>query len=79
VRIGLHTGEVMRHDRDLYGKNVVLAARVAALADGGEILVSQIVKELTDSAGDLRFDQGRHVELRGLQGTRRVYSIEWRP
>jgi class 3 adenylate cyclase len=77
VRMGLHTGEVMRHDGDLYGKNVVLAARVTDLADGGQILVSQIVKELTDSAGDLRFDEGRDVELRGLQGMRRVYRLDW--
>jgi class 3 adenylate cyclase len=77
VRIGLHTGEVMRHDGDLYGRNVVLAARVTNLANGGEILVSQIVKELTDSAGDLRFDEGRDVELRGLQGMKRVYAVDW--
>jgi class 3 adenylate cyclase len=77
VRIGLHTGEVMRHDGDLYGKNVVMAARVASLAQGGQIPVTQVVKELTDSAGDLRFDQGRDVELRGLQGMRRVYELDW--
>jgi class 3 adenylate cyclase len=77
VRMGLHTGEVMRHDGDLYGRNVILAARVTDLAEGGQILVSQIVKELTDSAGDLRFDQGRDVELQGLQGMRRVYALDW--
>jgi class 3 adenylate cyclase len=77
VRIGMHTGEVMRHDGDLYGKNVVMAARVADLAEGGQILVSSIVKELTDSAGDLRYDEGREVEVRGLQGPRRVYAVGW--
>jgi class 3 adenylate cyclase len=78
VRLGLHTGEVVRDDGDLFGRNVILAARVAAEAKGGEILVSSVVKELTESGGDLVFDDGRDVELRGLNRTYRLYSVDWR-
>jgi class 3 adenylate cyclase len=78
VRLGLHTGEVVRDDGDLFGRNVILAARVAAEAKGGEILVSSVVKELTDSGGDLVFDEGRDVELRGLNRTYRLYAVDWR-
>ncbi len=75
VRIGLHTGEAIREHADFYGKNVVLAARIAAHARGGEILASAVVKELTDSAGDLGFEDERDVQLAGLAGTHRVYSV----
>lgn len=66
VRIGLHTGEVIREDDDFYGKNVVLAARIAAQAQPGEILASAVVKQLVESAGDIRFGEAREVELKGL-------------
>jgi class 3 adenylate cyclase len=78
IRIGLHTGEVVREDGDLFGRNVILAARIAAEATGGEILVSSLVKELTDSGGDLNFDDGREVELRGLTKPYRLYTVDWR-
>jgi class 3 adenylate cyclase len=78
IRIGLHTGEVVREDGDLFGRNVILAARIAAEATGGEILVSSLVKELTDSGGDLDFDEGREVELRGLTKPYRLYTVDWR-
>ncbi len=41
VRMGLHTGEVIAEEGDFFGKNVILAARIAAQANGGEILVSE--------------------------------------
>jgi class 3 adenylate cyclase len=75
LRIGLHTGEAIREEADFYGKNVVLAARIADQARGGEILASAVVKELTESGGDVRFENERELELDGLTGTHRVYRI----
>lgn len=75
LRIGLHTGEALREEADFYGKNIVLAARIADQARGGEILVSAVVKELTESAGDVSFENEREVELDGLAGTHRVYNV----
>lgn len=75
LRIGLHTGEAIREEADFYGKNVVFAARVADEACGGEILASSVVKQLTESAGDLRFENERELELDGLTGTHRVYNV----
>jgi class 3 adenylate cyclase len=75
VRIGLHTGEAIRQESDFYGKNVVVAARIADQARGGEILASSVVKQLTESAGDVGFEDGREVELAGLAGTHVVYTI----
>ena len=75
LRIGLHTGEAIRQEADFYGKNVVMAARIADHARGGEILVSSVVKQLTESAGDIEFGAEREVELPGLAGTHTVYPV----
>jgi class 3 adenylate cyclase len=75
LRIGLHTGEALRQEADFYGKNVVLAARIADQAGGGEILASSVVKQLTESAGDVRFENQRDLELEGLAGTHTVYKV----
>jgi class 3 adenylate cyclase len=75
VRIGLHTGEAIREESDFYGKNVVVAARIADEATGGEIIASSVVKQLTESAGDVRFEDGREVELAGLSGMHTLYRV----
>src|SRR5436190_702173 len=71
LRIGLHTGEAIREEADFYGKNIVLAARIADQACGGEILASSVVKQLTESAGDLRFENEGELGVDGLAGTHR--------
>jgi class 3 adenylate cyclase len=78
VRMGLHTGEVLvDDDGDLFGKHVVVAARVAALAEGGEILVSSLVRRIAEARGDLPFVASRAVELRGIEGVEVVSSVDW--
>jgi class 3 adenylate cyclase len=68
VRIGLHTGEAIKEADDFYGKNVILAARIAGQAQGGEILVSSLLKELTESAGDIAFGEGAGGGAEGARG-----------
>jgi class 3 adenylate cyclase len=77
VRMGLHTGEAIRERDDFFGRNVVLAARIAAQAGGGEILVSAPLKELAEGAGDLTFGDPRELGLKGLSGTHTVHPVEW--
>jgi class 3 adenylate cyclase len=77
VRIGLHTGEVIEESGDYFGRNVILAARIADAAQRGEILASALVKELADSGGDLGFDVGREVELKGMSRPWRVHTVDW--
>jgi serine/threonine protein kinase/class 3 adenylate cyclase len=74
VRIGLHTGEAVRDGDDFYGRHVNFAARVAASAVGGEVLVSSLVRGLVAPAGEFAFDDGREVELKGITGRHRVYA-----
>jgi eukaryotic-like serine/threonine-protein kinase len=75
VRMGLHCGEAIAEEGDLFGRSVVLAARIAAQAVGGEILVSEALVERCLGTG-YAFDEGRELELKGLSGTHRVYRAE---
>jgi class 3 adenylate cyclase len=75
VRLGLHAGEAIRDGNDFLGGAVILAARIAQQAKGGEIVVSSVLKELCDLGGEFHFGQGRDVHLKGLTESRRVYSV----
>lgn len=76
VRIGIHMGRSVRRGDDLFGRNVAMAARVAAEAVGGEILVSQPVRDAVRDRDDIRFDEGRDVELKGFSGSYRLFAVE---
>jgi class 3 adenylate cyclase len=56
------------------GLAVVIGSRVSALARGGEVLVSQTVKDLVAGAGVELADRGEH-ELKGVPGTWRLYAV----
>jgi class 3 adenylate cyclase len=77
VRIGLHTGEPIKEADDFYGKAVIQAARIAADARGSEILVSSLVRDLTESSGEFEFGTPRDVVLKGLSGTHQVSPVLW--
>jgi class 3 adenylate cyclase len=74
IRAGLHTGEVTVAGGNARGVAVHAAARVAALAGPGEVLVSGTTRDLLDGSGLLFEDRGAH-ELRGLDGVRQVYAL----
>lgn len=77
LRIGAHMGTSVRRGDDLFGRNVAMAARVAALASGGEILVSAAVHEAVDDRDDISLGERRDVELKGLSGTHAVYPVSF--
>jgi adenylate cyclase len=75
VRIGIHMGKSVRRGDDLFGRNVAMAARVAAQAEGGEILVSEVVRDAVAEHEDIGFDDGRDAELKGFGGSHRLYAV----
>jgi len=77
VRMGLHVGEAINESSDYFGKAVIQAARIATLAQGGQILVSSTLHDLAANAGDLRFAPAGEKELKGLAGTHRIFEILW--
>jgi class 3 adenylate cyclase len=77
IRVGLNAGEPIEEDGDLFGSTVILAARIAAKAEGGEILVADTVRGLCSGKGFLFADRGDHV-MKGFEEPARIYEINWR-
>jgi adenylate cyclase len=76
VRIGLNAGEPIAEDNDLFGASVIMAARAAAKAEGGQILVTNVVRELVAGKGFLFADAGA-FELRGFEDPVKLYLLRW--
>jgi class 3 adenylate cyclase len=74
VRAGLHTGEVEVVGDDVRGVAVHEAARIAAAASSGEILVSATTSQLASGSG-LTFENRGELTFKGLEGARTVYSV----
>ena len=79
IRVGMHTGEVIVEDGDLFGHHVHLASRIASQATGGEILVSSLTKALLETRGDVRFGEPREVQLKGITASQTVHPVLWGP
>jgi len=77
VRVGLNAGEPIEEDGDLFGATVILAARIAARAEGGEILVADTVRGLCSGKGFLFADRGEFV-AKGFEDPVRVFEVRWR-
>ena len=79
--VGLNAGEPIAEDdpdgrSDLFGTAVIEAARIAAAAKGGEILVSNVVRQLAKGKDFLFADRGE-VALRGFDEPVRLYEVRW--
>ena len=77
VRIGLNAGEPIAEDDDLYGTAVNLAARIAAQAEGGEILASEAVRQIV-AGKKFPFSDRGETALRGFEDRVRIYQMSWR-
>jgi class 3 adenylate cyclase len=77
VRIGLNAGEPIAEAEDLFGTAVNMAARIAGQAEGGQILVANVVRELAAGKGFLFADRGE-VVIRGFEDPVRLYEVRWR-
>jgi class 3 adenylate cyclase len=75
VRAGVHTGEVELRDDDISGIAVHIAARVAAAASAGEVLVSRIVVDLVAGSGLSFAARGEHA-LKGVAGEWGLFAVE---
>jgi class 3 adenylate cyclase len=74
VRIGLHAAQASRRGDDYSGMGVHVAARVAALAGGGEIVATE---ETLAEAGDIAGAEPREASLKGVTAPVRVASVAW--
>ena len=77
LRIGLHSGFVIADAEDFYGRNVVLAARIADHARPGEILVSAALREYTSSDPSFEFEPRGEQHFKGLIGELAIVAASW--
>ncbi len=76
VRIGLHVGSAIAVEDDFSGQDVVVAARISALAGAGEILVSAAVADLIGP--HVRIAGRRSTELKGIPAPVEIAVVDWR-
>ncbi len=76
VRVGVHTGDVVQSRGDFIGLAVSKAARVAAAAEGDEILVSAATAEMVNPT-EFDFGDPITVELKGIDGTHMLKPLHW--
>jgi pilus assembly protein CpaF len=75
IRIGLNTGEVVEEAGDIFGAAVNVAARVAGKAKGGEILVSDVVRQLVGPLAEIKFDYRGAYKLKGFPDRWRLHKV----
>jgi class 3 adenylate cyclase len=75
LHLGLHAGDVIREQNNVFGGAVNIAARISALSAPGELLVSDTVRSLARTSAGVTFeDRGEHA-LRGVADPQRVYAV----
>jgi len=79
VRIGINVGEAIKEQEDFFGTAVVVAARVAAQAKGGQILVSELFRGVVGRAGDFDYTDLGYYQLKGLSEEQRIFEVQWAP
>ncbi len=77
VRIGVSVGEPIYDNRDLFGRSVIVAARIVEIAQGGQILICSIAHALVSSVGDFRTKLLDEVELKGITGRQTIHQVIW--
>ncbi len=76
LHIGVNAGEPIAEDDDLFGTSVIMAARAASKAAGGQILVTNVVRELVSGKGFSFADAGE-FEMKGFEELVRLYELRW--
>ena len=76
IRVGMNAGEPISEDDDLFGTAVIAAARIGAQAHGGQILVSDVVRQLVAGKGFSFTDRGE-VHLQGFDDPMRLHEVRW--
>ena len=73
MRIGVHASDATQVGGNFRGKGVHEAARIAALAEAGEVLASQ-----TTAVGNFAVSEPRSVTLKGISEPMEIVTIDWR-
>lgn len=75
LHIGLHAGDVIREDNNVYGGAVNIASRICGLSAPGEILVSDVVRGMARSSAGMEFQDRGEQEMKGVGEPVRLYAV----
>jgi class 3 adenylate cyclase len=75
LHVGLHAGDVIREDSNVFGGAVNIASRISGLAAPGEVLVSQTVRDLARTSAGVSFEDRGEQSLKGVSELVRVWAI----
>ena len=78
LHIGLHAGDVIREEGNVFGGAVNIAARICAVSAPGEILVSDVVRGMARSSAGVEFQDRGEQEMKGVGEPVRVFEVRWR-
>jgi class 3 adenylate cyclase len=75
LHLGIHAGDVIREGNNVYGGAVNIAARIAAAAEPGEVLVSDTLRGLARTSAGVTFDDRGEHELKGVGEPQRLFAV----
>jgi class 3 adenylate cyclase len=75
LHLGLHAGDVIREEGNVFGGAVNVAARISGLSAPGEVLVSDIVRELARTSAGVAFEDAGERLLKGVGEPVRVWTV----
>jgi class 3 adenylate cyclase len=75
LHLGLHAGDVIREDNNVFGGAVNVAARISGLSAAGEVLVSDTVRSLARTSAGVSFEDRGEQKLKGVGEAVRVWAV----
>jgi class 3 adenylate cyclase len=75
LHIGVHAGDVIREEGNVFGGAVNIAARICSLSAPGEVLVSDVVRGMARTSAGVAFDNRGEQEMKGVDEPVRVYAV----
>jgi class 3 adenylate cyclase len=78
LHLGIHAGDVIREEGNVFGGAVNIAARISGLSAPGELLVSQTVRDLARTSAGVTFVDRGEQQMKGIDVPVRVYEVSWR-
>ncbi|HEY8757800.1 MAG TPA: AAA family ATPase [Candidatus Limnocylindria bacterium] len=78
IGMGIHAGEPVPHEGQYVGSAVIVAARLAQSSQAGELLVTEVVRQLLPRSLTLPMEERTGLVLKGLDAPPRVFAVDWR-
>jgi len=78
LHIGIHAGDVIREDDNVFGGAVNIASRICGVSAPGQVLVSDVVRGMARSSAGVSFEDRGEQQMKGVGDPVRLYEVRWR-